>query len=58
MRLFRGGELGEYKIKPILFLYAVGFLAVTKKNTQKKGENRFHIVKSKKFGSFENKHES
>ena len=29
-RLFRGGELRAYKIKPVLFHYAVGFLAATK----------------------------
>ena len=29
-RLFRGGELKAYKIKPVLFLYAVGLLAATK----------------------------
>ena len=39
-RLFRGVELRAYKIKPVLFLYAVGFLAATKK-TQKKEENFF-----------------
>ena len=33
-------ELRAYKIKPVLFLYAVGFLAATK-NTQKKEENFF-----------------
>ena len=29
-RLFRGGGLRAYKIKPVLFLYAVGLLAATK----------------------------
>ena len=29
-RLFRVDELRAYKIKPVLFLYAVGFLAATK----------------------------
>ena len=31
MRLFRGGEFGSYKIKPVLFLFASGLLAATKK---------------------------
>ena len=33
MRLFRGarGDLEAYKIKTVLFLYAVGFLAATQK---------------------------
>ena len=29
-RLFRGGQLGEFEIKPGLFLYAVGLVAATK----------------------------
>ena len=28
-RLLRGDELRAYRIKPVLFLYAVGFLAAT-----------------------------
>jgi hypothetical protein len=34
-RLFRGGELRAYKIKPVLF-YAVGLLAATKYYTKKR----------------------
>ena len=29
-QLLRGGELRAYKIKPVLFLYSVGFLATAK----------------------------
>ena len=29
-RLFRGGESQEYKIKPVLFLFVLSFLAATK----------------------------
>ena len=32
--LFRGGELREYKNHPVLFLYAVGFLAAKKHYTK------------------------
>ena len=28
-RLFRGGESGEYKIKPVLLLYVLGLLVAT-----------------------------
>ena len=31
-----GGELRTYKIKPVLFLYAVGLLAATKKLHKRK----------------------
>ena len=37
-RLFREGELRAYKVNPVLFLYALGLLAVTKNIIQKKGE--------------------
>ena len=30
MRLFKGGKLGGYKIKPVLFLFVLGLLAATK----------------------------
>ena len=30
MRPFRGGELRAYKIKPVLFFYAIGLVAATK----------------------------
>ena len=31
VRLFKGGELKSYKIKPVLFLFTLGLLAATKK---------------------------
>ena len=43
-RLFRGGELRAYEMKPVLFLYAVGFLAATTNITHKKGDNKISII--------------
>ena len=43
-RLFRGGELRAYKIKPVLF-YAVGLLAATKILHKKKGEKKLYLGK-------------
>ena len=37
-QLFRVGELGAYKIKPVWFLFAIGLLAAIK-TLQKKREN-------------------
>ena len=41
-RLYRGGEMRAYKIKPVLFLYTLGFLAATK--TLQKRKRRKTIV--------------
>ena len=43
MQMFRGGELRAYKIKPVSFLYAVGFLAATK-TLHKRKENNILIT--------------
>ena len=41
--LFRGGELRAYKIKPVLFLYAVG-LEAAKKTLHKRKEKTIIII--------------
>ena len=38
VRLFRGDELEAYKIKPFLFLFALGLLAATKTLFKRKGK--------------------
>ena len=48
MRLSRGGELRAYKIRPVLFLYAVGLLAATKHYTKER-RNIDYLGKLSKF---------
>ena len=42
--LIRGGKLNAYKIKPVLFLYAVGFLAASK--TLHKRKEKYMYIKN------------
>ena len=46
-RLFRRGESGEYKIKPVLLLFVLGLLAATKtifkRNEKKNTFQKVHI---------------
>ena len=39
--MFRGGELREYEIKPVLLIFALGFLATTKALHKKKENSTF-----------------
>ena len=40
-RLLRGRQSGEYEIKPVLFLYAVGLVAATKTIFKRKEKTEF-----------------
>ena len=43
-RLFRGGESGEYEIKPVLFLYAVSLVAATKTLFKRKEKMVYYLI--------------